>query len=508
MTRKILFLIRPPAADGEGIAEYLQRLAKANGFRDAFSVCSLLKVPLNDIVVAGHSKLQAVIHGQEDAGSLRYLGRNHPAITPYRDQLGVSKNARVCISCLRESDFINHAWSEPLAISCDKHGERLLDHCPRCFRQILRTGSQYRCHCGLSFVELEPQSSPDWESKFNELFTPWRSMAPDVQQSACISRLELQTARYFRKIVNYAVVEGAPQKNARCKNRVYSCDYDFLDTVFAMDFDFKFFFEKTTSASRRYLTQWRKLSKLCDIPKPMIVLLIEHEIKQMAYENFQKAIKHSQNRALKADSIENLIRILGCDARTATKMLRNDNWRFSIENANGDVSTSSFLDTVRSVVNRTYSIAEVFDLIGIPIKWKGHFYRSTHLAIKIIPDCFRAWRVPKLLIEDLLLQFNKCRELARPVSASTEGFIRISEIPSTSIQLQIWIQNQLRDGVLNLAFEDSSPKSTLVDFSIPLKELLSATLSRRVQLLASRLARYPEKTDEWSRRRTMHAIPA
>lgn len=227
--KKPLFLVRPRLVSGENVEGYLQRLGKANGLANHSQTLAAIGVPLSHIITSGHSKLQEVINGDAPPDSLRIDRQNSdfPRIRVIKST-GLTY-ARVCVNCLKTSDILSPAWCYPLSISCQKHQHQLLDHCPHCKRRILRRKSQYKCECGMAFVDHKPTATPVWEKSFYELFAPWRLERTWACDEADILRHEIRSAQALRRINN---ISGDFSKTTvSTLNWIFSSDYEHIDRL-------------------------------------------------------------------------------------------------------------------------------------------------------------------------------------------------------------------------------------------------------------------------------------
>lgn len=456
-SQKPLFLIRPPSVPQEGIAEYLQRLAKANGLGSVSMICHLLQVTFTEIISSDHAKIQAVIHGEADAQSLKN------ATTSSRDQSQGPYPARVCISCLQENDLLSSDWSKPLAISCQKHQKLLQDHCPCCFRLILSTESQYFCKCGQVFSELEPQPAPAWESIFREFFILRKMPTHQLRRLKNIDRMELLTAKLLRKIINASGKTRAVIGASLGKNRIFTSDHVFLEKSAITHFDFSYLWETA----------------------PWLAEQLSHLQRQIERQNIDGSL--------------NVSRAIGCTINTASNLLKNPGWRIYIRKiGTATLRPNSVVANLRSILDATYSMQEIFKTIGIPLHWEYHFGRFQKDVIKLIPTQFPAWRLPKWQCEHLELMLHRCRAEAQSVNDFPDGFLRISDIPPTSQKLQAWVQQQMMTGTLKLVYEDDSPRLRLIDFSIPVASLSEIPTHGNTKMRIKRLTRFPVSTQNSS----------
>lgn len=194
---KPLLLVRPTPDAREGTIEYLQRLAKRNGLQRGKDIATLLGVPFSHILRHSPDKIRSVINGTDPVASLCLRA----SIRSIGGTVGISSSARVCSSCLSESDILSANWSFPLSISCEKHKTVLLDKCPKCLSKIQRNLSHYRCQCGLDFREVNSQPAPQLENSYYELFAPWRIQSGVSASTTALLQVEALAGRITRRLI-------------------------------------------------------------------------------------------------------------------------------------------------------------------------------------------------------------------------------------------------------------------------------------------------------------------
>lgn len=482
-----LFSLRPAPVEREGVAEYIQRLAKINGYRTAGNVLAVLNTPLHQIVLAGHDKLRAVITGEAPLSSLQLGTCNSLAISPQPARSVVSKMARVCASCIKESDILDPSWSTPLAISCAKHNVRLLDKCPECTRPISRINSQYQCICGFKFQDVTPIASPVWEPLFHEYFRP---REVDLQHSCdChFSCFEVHVARFIRRSIDAQGV-GRSSEVAINRCRLFSTDYSEIERLIEGRFRTATAWGSSNSPARTLMKHWRKIATIAAEPK--IITAITTERSAAKHRNIQQYRQELRIMQDAEDSTSNLARQLNCHFKTAAALLRTSKWEEYVRTTAKLPSKESLLHCLQKVIGETCSMSEISQSIGLPVEWKGHFGRYSPDSIRLIPNCFRFWRTPISKATKLVKLFERCRKRAIPIVACESGYIRISDISNNAIDLQRWIQEELFDGHLPLAYEQSSRPKKLTDFSIS-ASVLKPYLSLKTSHWMYKLIQFPE----------------
>lgn len=462
ITRPLL-LVRPHPAEFEAIPEYIQRLAKVNCFQTPSSLIALLGTPLHEIVAAGHQRLHAVIQGKAKLESLRHPNnRNH-------ERYRISQHARVCISCQRESDILNARWSNPLAISCVKHQEQLLDHCPSCMRPILRVHSQYQCRCGIYFKEAIPVASPAWERTFLEHFTPWAK--PDQANSATnqaqrqeLKDFELHTAIFLRKLLKSTREQVHVTHSTRNKARLFASDHALLEHLANNEFA-----PLTQPPSTVFLFNcWQRLSETVRANTPKIVVQIGINHRKIIDSRQRERDRLQQKLLQNVVSRGRISRLIKCTPTAAERLLNDDVWCSNILARSNAAPDTNLLDCLNKILLETNSVSEIAQSIGLPIKWAAHFARTANDSIRLIPNVFKSWRIPLTTADNLKHQFHVCCENAHPAKSSGDGYLHIGNISKYSIKQQQWIQDRLWRGQLPLAFKQPEKPALLTDFSIPL----------------------------------------
>lgn len=470
ITRPLL-LVRPHPAEFEAIPEYIQRLAKVNCFQTPSSLIALFGAPLHEIVAAGHQRLHAVIHGKAMLKSLRHANnRNH-------ERYGISQHARVCISCQRESDILNARWSNPLAISCAKHKEQLLDHCPSCMRPILRVNSQYQCRCGIYFKEANPIASPAWEQTFLEHFTPWAktdqaNSATNQGQRQELKDFELHTAIFLRKLLNAIREQVHVTHPTHNKARLFASDHALLEHLANDDFA-----PLTEPPSTVFLfNRWQSLSETVRANAPKIVVQIGVNHRKIIDRRQQERDRLQQKLPQNVVTRGKISRLIRCTPTAAGKLLNDEVWCSNILARSNATPGTNLLDCLNKILLETDSVYEIAQSIGLPINWAAHFARTANDSIRLIPNVFKSWRIPMTTADNLKHQFDICRENAHPTKPYGDGYLHIGDISKSAIKQQQWIQDRLWQGKLPLAFKQPEKPALLSDFSIP----LSAFEDRRI----------------------------
>lgn len=231
---KPLLLVRPIPDSREGTREYLQRLAKKNGFESSKEIAALLGIPLGHLSTHCLDKVMAVVNGTDAPESLRLPPSDQPLTRNFGGTVGIPVSARVCPRCLSENEILSAEWSLPLSISCNRHETVLLDRCPRCLNNIQRAHSLSRCRCGQDFREVDSRPTPLWEKTYYELFAPWRAM-PSLPVSANnFFRVETLAGRVTRRLIRADESETQTQ-TPRPRDGphwwIRSVDHRFLETI-------------------------------------------------------------------------------------------------------------------------------------------------------------------------------------------------------------------------------------------------------------------------------------
>jgi len=231
---KPLLLIRPTPDSREGTSEYLQRLAKKNGFESSKDIAALLGIPLGHLFTHRLEKVMAVIKGADSPESLRLPPFKLPSTHTFGATVGISLSARICSRCLSEADILSAEWSLPLSISCNRHEIVLLDRCPRCLKNIHRARSLSRCRCGQDFREVDSQPTPPWEKIYYELFAPWRTLPNPLASAEDLFHAETLAGRVTRRLIRayeLAMQDQTPKPRDRPHWWIRSIDHRFLESI-------------------------------------------------------------------------------------------------------------------------------------------------------------------------------------------------------------------------------------------------------------------------------------
>lgn len=439
-------LIRPRAEESEGVAEYLQRLAKANGFNTLLEMLDLFGVPLNDIVASGHEKLRNVIVGNAPASSLKIEKNSRRGISPHVDFAGVFARARVCCSCLNESDVIACEWSKPLSISCAKHFESLLDFCPVCNRKIERKASQYRCLCGQKFGELRKLPSPPWEERFYELFAPWRIYPDHEDSEVAIVRAEIYTARVINKLIESASPTKCLEHSLR--NWVSTAHHNRLSGILSDE-------AKLGSAiwnvvpSKQVNRGWRPIASEACERMPLVFELMDGHRRLLNIESRREASDIRKIKSAYADSVTNIAKVLEIDWRTANQLIGDKRWQRELRRSIKAKRLDSLLICVTRWKDNTYSVDEVRKLTGLDGTWLKTFceiYRTDKLGSRR----FSVWRFPKESVDRFMHGVERCVQSANAHFNVADGYLPLKQLPKEGGALQHSILGLVAEGSLPL----------------------------------------------------------
>jgi len=502
-------LVRHRPLETEGVAEYLQHLALANGYRAVSEICQILNTSLIDIVASGQGKLQDVIHGRTHPISLRHFSGNHAGTLPYHNGSGVMGNARVCITCLNESDRLSNHWSEPLSVSCKKHAERLLDHCPACQRPIRRMDSQYRCRCGAYFADQQPMPTPAWEDRFFGLFAPWKKGPVNFGSTGAFINLEHNAASLLRRIIKRSGHFSAKAENTNGKSWLFSSDDAFIDSICQDRLHLASIVEKKFAQATSFKNEWEQCQTAIQLPPPEIINLIDdaHDWKSWTiptpYGRHEKQVVTDG-----AKIIRQLVQEIGCSRVTAEQLLQDNTWSAALRAMASTQGSHGIEADLRNVFTDSVSVEALADSIGIPANWRGHFARRASDCLRVWPAMFRTWRIPKQHADKLVQNFKQCADLALPNALYPDGYIPIADISNGALSLQTWIQKHLESGTLQLTFERRFPLMKLTDFSIPARALAKFKFPWPMQQSIARSTRYPYPTNGLHFHEPEHAVLA
>lgn len=480
-------LVRPRPEESEGVAEYLQRLAKVNGFNTLYQMADTFGVPMGDMVASGHGKLRHVIQGMKPASSLKIQRDSRRGNYSQILSTGVLNKARVCCSCLKESDILDLNWSSPLAISCPKHRELLLDECPTCHRTIQRRASQYHCLCGQDFRELKTASSPLWEMRFYELFAPWRLHPdPEISKSA-IFRAEMYTARLIDKL---------SEKETRHPNRLRGWIKASNHTALS---DLMIDEVRLVSAvldavpAQKFNCGWRPIATAASKHPPAIFQLMAWSKRQLRAEKWIESLAHQKTKRDQSDSATNIAKVLNINWRTAKTLLRDPHRQYGLRQSIGASRDDSLLTCVNAWVNNTYSVADVTALTGLTGSWLEVFckiYRTERLDSPM----FSTWRFPRNTIDEFLLGIDKCLRLGAPSSKTDDGHLPLGRLPAKGRSLQREVFRLVAKGSLPLIRGNIAPHHP-VEFlgcSIPASGIKELDLMRFRKINFRNLISYRE----------------
>lgn len=460
--RFVKLLLRPAIEPSEGMAEYLQRLAKANGFPSLYLLLNSIGVPLNDIVVCGHEKFRAVIEGESPATSLKIPRITKGGISPQTHLDGVFGNARVCCSCLRNTDVLDSAWSDPLSIVCSKHGEVLLDKCPRCSRALKRQYSQYQCACGQDFKTVTSPPSPPWVTRFYELFCPWRIKPPEDTTRSEILRAEIWAARLVRELLQTVTAEVP----AGSKAWLYTSEHKILAELCLDDDLLESAVTIKIKSLINLLRYWeRKIAGYCG-QRPAVFETLNVIRARTRAARQESALLRRRQFLKTADTWTNIGTCLGITIKSAGKAIRDPAWQVALRHSTQSLPNDSLFDCVNRWVSSTYSLDEVRALTGLSGGWLKPF-KALYIT-RLGSSSYSTSRFFKDPVDRYAKGLAICLELGKEISNEKKGIIRIRDFPEHGLKLQEKILKLVADGALPIIGEANSNGSVcLLECGIP-----------------------------------------
>lgn len=327
---KPLLLVRPTPDSREGTREYLQRLAKKNGFESSKEIAALLGIPLGHLFTHCLDKVMAVVNGTDAPESLRLPPSHQPSTRKFGGTVGIPVSARVCSRCLSENEILSAEWSLPLSISCNRHKTVLLDRCPSCLNSIQRTHSLSRCRCGQDFREVDSQPTPLWEKTYYELFAPWRT-TPRLPVSANnFFRVETLAGRVTRRLIRAYESEiqtQTPRPLDRPHWWIRSVDHRFLETICEdhktlADITLRLFPGFTTLSKNLYA----RLTAEVTTVQPRILLLALQLDAERGVTRPRNRQQIREARKARTTRLHELAAAMDVSPSTVSKRLR-DSWR-------------------------------------------------------------------------------------------------------------------------------------------------------------------------------------
>lgn len=480
-------LVRPRPEGSEGVAEYLQRLAKLNGFNTLLQMTDIFGVPMGDMVASGHGKLRDVIQGVKPASSLKIKRDSRRRTSSHILSTAVLNKARVCCSCLKESDILDLEWSTPLAISCPKHRELLLDECPTCHRTIQRRASQYRCLCGQNFRELKTASSPPWEMRFYELFAPWRLHPDPEMPKSAIFRAEMYTARVIDKLS-----ENETRPTSSLRGWIKASNHTALSDLV---FDEVRLVAGVLDAvpAREFYRSWRSIATAASKHPPAIFQLMACSKRQSRAENLIESQARQKAKNDKSDSITNISRVLDINWLTARKLLRDPHWQHRLRQSISASRGDSLLTCVNAWISDTYSVAEVIALTGLTGS-RLKFFCEVYRTERLVSPMFSTWRFPQGAINKFLQGIDECLRLGALSSEADEGHIPLGRLPAEGRMLQREVFRLVAKGSLPLIRGNIAPNDPVkfLGCSIPASEIKQLELPQFRMINFCKLISYKE----------------
>lgn len=475
--------IRPHAEESEGVAEYLQRLAKANGFNSVRPVLDFIGAPLNDIVVAGHEKLRNVISGKSPTSSLKTSKLTKGIPSPAHRNLGVSSTARVCCSCLRQSDVIAAEWSRPLSIICSIHNEILLDKCPNCERKIVRHESQYQCKCGQMFKDVSTALSPPWLDRFYELFAPWKQYPPSGVEQSTIIQADTFTSRLINRLLT--ISRGDSESRFGFAAWIDVSDLDILEDLCHNSTKLDEIIQKLKHIDNICFSWEHRIISLCH-EMPLVLQAFEVSRKR-------SGLLHRKNRLTETLIASNISDILKVSHRIAISLIRDISWQGKLRKSINSNPGDCLLTCVNKWVKNTYSAEEVKTLTGLSGHWLYTFFNDFKTS-QLGTSLYITWRFPKDPIDQVISGIQRCLEFGKEFIKNCDGFIPLNSFPKQGEVLKKHTFQLVIDGSLPLvpAMEKSSTFPGLLDCVVPASAIELFQPDRFMRVNFPSLIQYPD----------------
>jgi len=395
----VRLLVRPAPDFREGASEYVQRVAKVNGFRGADEIARVFGVPLCHIVTQGVDRLWDVIQGKANADTLRLRSGDLPLTRSGKGTQGVSLSARFCPRCLAESDVLSKDWSLPLSISCEKHKIVLLDRCPHCLERITQSDSLYRCRCGQDFRQADSQPTPHWERHYYELFAPWRALPSLSVGTVDLFHLERLAGRITRRLIRHNPPEKPPETDslrARPYWWIHTLDHSALETICRDEQTlaevilglFPNFFSVSKNPYARHATN-------IGMALPRILLIT----RQLATA---RSIEVRKAREARVAELESIAISLGVPPIVLSRGLGFQAWQRNVRAISGEPYGSDLLHCLRLCVTNTVSVENLAQELGVSIDSLSGLCASRSSQILRVPSRpFERWRIHRALAEEL-----------------------------------------------------------------------------------------------------------
>lgn len=401
---KPLLLVRPAPHPCEGVPEYVQRIAKANGFRSANEFAGLLGIRLNHIVKQREDRILAVIQGKADPDVLRMHTGNLQFLRSYGGT--ALSSGRVCPHCLAESDILSSDWSLPLSISCPRHQTVLLDRCPRCHASIRRSDSLYRCRCGQDFRKIDSPPAPFWERQYFELFAPWRALPNLTACTADVSRLETLAGRITRRLLRQVWPENPEATDSRLDRLhswIHSDDHTRLAAICR---DEEALAETTLQVFPNFTpilkNPYARLAAETAMPPPRILLLTRQLQVERGVAQRRNRLEIREARKVRVEAHNRVAQSLGVPPSVVSRLLRIPAWLKAVRTLSGEPEASDILRCVHSCVTNTVSVKDWAQTLGVSVEFLSELreLRSPRM-IRLPPKHFERWRIHKTLAEEL-----------------------------------------------------------------------------------------------------------
>lgn len=171
-------LARPNPFPDESPQGVLLRAAFLNGWRSPIVMLLAFRLRYRRSTRTNPEVLQEVfdILGISSAASLVNFDRTRDFFLGYTSQPPSSTlradAAPVCVSCLRECDYLRRQWSNRLMCSCAIHMQALLFECPYCRRTLgWNHTSPSRCSCGFDLRTAKPEPASPFAVSIERAFS-------------------------------------------------------------------------------------------------------------------------------------------------------------------------------------------------------------------------------------------------------------------------------------------------------------------------------------------------
>lgn len=150
-----------PPERGESPIGYQRRLAEKNGYADWHGMVRAAEVnpTLNGLWKSRKELCHAL--GLDAKWVYALLPTAQEGVGLHDPFFARSAADPICPDCLKESEFIRHAWSHCFVTACPIHHCQLVDHCPNCLSPLESTRHAIAmCDCGYDLRYIVPPPAP------------------------------------------------------------------------------------------------------------------------------------------------------------------------------------------------------------------------------------------------------------------------------------------------------------------------------------------------------------